>query len=91
MKMRKYDKDHLYDCPMCMDQALYVHEHKQAECKNCNFRGVVKKGKGKNKELHITIDGVMYKVEPEKQVKEEDDQVCVVVANELVCVDKKSQ
>ncbi|MBI9015256.1 MAG: hypothetical protein JEZ08_23685 [Clostridiales bacterium] len=119
-KHKKYDKDHLYDCPMCSDHALYVHDHKTVEskgcslsgnsmsldqalyvddhktveCKNCNLkgslRGNIKKSHDK-KELHVTINGVMYSVEPEKQEKsEEEEQVCVVVNNELVCVDKHS-
>lgn len=89
MKKRHYDKDHLYDCPVCTDQALYVHEHKTVSCKNCEFRGVIKKNrKTHKKELHLTIDGVHYSVEPEE--KEEDEKICVVVNNELVCVDKHS-
>lgn len=113
-KHKHYDKDHLYDCPMCSDHALYVHnhktverkgcnlrgnsmslddalyvdDHKSVECKNCNFRGTIKKSHDK-KELHVTINGVMYSVEPEEP--EEDEQICIVVNNELVCVDKHSQ
>jgi len=90
-KHRHFDKDHLYDCPMCLDQSLYVHDHKHAECTNCDFRGVIKKHKtdhGKEKELHITIDGIMYVVEPEKPVEEE--KICLVENNELICVNKHS-
>ncbi len=112
-KHKHYDKDHLYDCPMCSDHALYVHDHKTVErkgcnlrgnsmslddalyvddhktveCKKCNFRGTIKKSHDK-KELHVTINGVMYSVEPEEP--EEDEQICIVVNNELVCVDKHS-
>jgi len=115
-KHKHYDKDHLYDCPMCSDHALYVHDHKtvdhkdcslrgnamslddalyvhdnkSVECKGCNLRGNLKKSHDK-KELHVTIDGVMYSVEPEEQEKpEKEEQVCIVVNNELVCVDKHS-
>ena len=99
MKLRHVDEDRLFGCPMCSDQSLYIHDHHIVRCKGCNFRGIIKKHKGKDsneKELHITIDGVMYVVEPEddKEVRMkdllDDEKICVVENNELICVPKKA-
>ncbi len=98
-KYKKYDKDNLYVCPMCSDQALYVHNHTEATCTTCDVRGSVVKekvGDHKEKRLHVTINGVRHSIEPEEKEKElhmndltDDEKICVVENNELICVAKK--
>ena len=89
MKTINYDKEHLYECPVCEEEALYIHDHNIAECKSCNFKGKVKKDKrGHEDEPHVDIEGVVYRV---KQKREDDDEkICIVVNNEYICVDKHS-
>lgn len=97
-RMKHFDKDRLYECPMCNDRSLYIHEHRVAKCNKCNFTGTIKKHKSKDqntKELHVDIDGVVYTFEPDKDKEPimkdlvNDDEICLVENNELICVPKE--
>jgi DNA-directed RNA polymerase subunit RPC12/RpoP len=84
MKIKHFDKEKLIDCPICSEHTLHELDKKTVECNSCNFRGTIKRSHKSDKdELHITIDGDVYRVEPV------EEKVCVVVNNELVCVTKE--
>jgi len=93
MKFRKhFDESNLYECPMCKNETLTIHDHGEAECSSCDFKRTVKTHKCKDlntTELHIEVDGDIYKFKP-RHMKDltDDEKICVVENNELICVAK---
>ncbi len=84
MKIKHLNKDELFDCPVCSEHLLHELDKKHVECSSCNFRAVVKRShKNDEEELNVTIEGITYRLEVE------DEKICVVVNNELVCVTKE--
>jgi len=87
MRLRHYEKNHAYNCPKCGEHTLYIHDHKVAECTSCKFTGVLKRNVMKHSdELKMRIDGISYRIE----AITDDGKLCVVVNNEVVCIDKQS-
>lgn len=102
MSHKKFDSKDIYECPKCNGKSLHIYdEHKNVRCEECGLRGHLKKhliGHGNDDELKLTIDGVEYYINREKKhVMDDvimndltkDEQVCVVVNGEVVCVPKK--
>ena len=89
---KHFDETHLYECPMCKEETLTIHDHGEAECSSCDFKRQVKRYKSKDQdteELHVEVDGEIFTFK-HRHMKDlvDDEKICIVENNELICVAK---